>query len=225
LTNERIKWTISEERNSSLHPATIGDWIPGKQQTSCDLDRDVDKCAALFAGKRFAHAAQAADGILRQSPQNHRAAVLLGESHFKLGNYNKCVLALRSAIRIDPSDPTPLSTLAEALDRLGKLDQACDVLAELTTSSPSNISFWRHRCRVLYLCGRHQDLLEAFKAAPAGSKKDPPSVQYVAMALERLGASKQALALYRFVFEKQPHNKTVAAAIVHLSKVVRIGAR
>jgi tetratricopeptide (TPR) repeat protein len=218
ITEEHVLEVLATDRGSSFDRTAGGDWIYLKKKPPLDIPRELSACNRLYQQGHYSHVVQRATAVSKVQPNNFDAAVLLGNSHFKLGNYKKSISALRLAVRADPSNEAARELLVTALERFGRTKEAAIALEDLITLDERNPPRWSHLCALLYQTGQYSKLLEQFKTAPVSVKKDPEAVLVIAMGLERSNRCEEAVALYRYVVNREPTNDVAIAGTRRLAK-------
>ncbi len=206
LSEEQVLDVLAAERGTSFDRAPGGDWIFLKQRPPLDIPSELESCNRLYQQEQYSHAVQRAMTIIKVQPKNLDAALLLGNCHFKLGNYNKSIKALKIALRVDPTHKSAYELLITALERFGRPKEASLVLEELIALDNRDVPRWSHYCRLLYQTGQYEKLITQFKESPASVKKDLEAILSVAMSLERSHRYREALPLYRYVAKREPSN-------------------
>jgi len=144
------------------------------------------------------------------------ALELLSELMLNTGQVEQALPHLRQAVKLAPHNPDLRKSLASALVKADRLDQAIAVLQQLVVDFPDFSEGYFELAIQFMANSKVQDALGAFKRTVELS---PTRVAYLfayANALHRAGQTKQAVAYYYKVIERAPNLREPALLLAQL---------
>jgi tetratricopeptide (TPR) repeat protein len=153
-----------------------------------------------------------------------------------LGDLNKSVSFLQSALRIDPANPQTIQSLAESYEYIGRIEAtpdpqkgvqaystALELLARLPKREPESAEVQQHRARLLVLVGWGQGQLGDFKHSLASLNEARPVLDALAAAdPQNVGAQYRRVDLYRSIGLVNGYAGNAIEALKNLQKAVGI---
>ncbi len=173
--------------------------------------------ARLLLSQRQSRAAEAALARIPPGAREHLdAARLLPQLALERFALDAAVSAAEAGLRQHPGDVLLSISLAQALFRQARFNEALVPLDAALGVEPANAPLLRMRSEIAL---RQARLTAAFADALAAAELDPGNADnhyHAGMLAQRLGYSDQALRLLQAALELQPGNTEIALAIARL---------
>lgn len=136
------------------------------------LDENIESAVAHLNAARPDEAAQIADGLLAEYPEDAQVHYLAGMAALALGNAEPAVAALRESIRLLPHFPDFWFALARALLMLGDVDGTVGALEESLRLNVSDKEATSLLAELYLTRGRRENALDVLKLGFAASPFD-----------------------------------------------------
>lgn len=154
---------------------------------------------AYVRQKRLGEAEELAAGILRDSPQEAAALIVLGNVRFAQQRYADAVRHFTEARATAPS-PYVIRRLADAYRRAGAPAKAVTLLDEQLAASPEDSAARRARAAALAAAGERQRAIEAYRELVAADPDDSFSFkEYVRLLTEGQDPARAAAEIERLM--------------------------
>lgn len=138
------------------------------------VSQQLNLAAGLMQARRYAQARQLLDSFLREYPDVARAYWLLGGARLHCGDPGGAEHALRTALQLEPGNPSSLALLGEALSKQGRLPEAEATLRQALAIEPRHTPAVATLAQVLLAQDRAQaacvlinDSIRDLQATPA----------------------------------------------------------
>lgn len=127
-----------------------------------------------FSDGRYAEAMDCADKELRHDAPSVRGGAyqLLGMSQFRLGNFEKGLELLRTAIEVSPTDSRATSRIAGCLEELGRLDEATRYYEDAVEAAPIHNPSIDNLAAIYARMGRRADARAMYERAQGNNRYD-----------------------------------------------------
>jgi arylsulfatase A-like enzyme/Flp pilus assembly protein TadD len=131
--------------------------------------------------------------VLERDPNNRYAVLRSGIVHLKAGNAAAALPWLERAVVLDPEQAETRFALADALTRLGRLEQAAKEWMETVRLQPRRAAAWSNLGTVLGRSGEINRAVSAFQRAFELDPDDPRLLGNLGAAQRAAGMAKEAL--------------------------------
>lgn len=155
------------------------------------MGEQLDKAMQLHRSGDWPAAEKIYESLYRRNASDAAVAFYLGAVRLSLGHNEAALQPLQRAVRLAPRNVQALSALAEAFDRLGRIDSAIDAYRRATALAPRDARLQLALGSAL-LAGDAQAALAAFDAAIAADPSLAPAHNNAGLALKRLGRFDEA---------------------------------
>ena len=115
----------------------------------------------------------------------------------------------RKAIELKPNYITPYYHLAITYEGQGKLEDAIQVLSQILSQYPTELTLKLELGRLYYNAGRNDEAAGEFQDIVRAFPDYSDALFYYGLSLERLGRLGQALEAYRHILELNPENTII----------------
>lgn len=162
------------------------------------------------------------EDVAAKSPAKARVRLELGRLYLEAGRFQDAERALREAIRLDPLDPAPRSTLGVVLRREGRVGEALESYREALALGPNRADV-RYNLGLLLAAARRLD--EAIAALTEASRLQPGNAEFrngLGTALAQAGRLDEAEAAFRDALRIDPGH---AGARRNLERLARAQGR
>lgn len=162
--NRQQRRAAAKRGNSSAGFVAAG---AGASQRRSQLDAQLAAAAQHYHRGRFREAGQLAGEVLAAEPGNIPALHLSGLLALVAGRYETAIDILGSAIRLNDKIADLHGTMAEALQRAGRLEEAMARFRHALVLDPDNVETIYNCANVLLRLGRHSEALAGYDRALA----------------------------------------------------------
>jgi predicted O-linked N-acetylglucosamine transferase (SPINDLY family) len=173
-------------------------------QRRADLDAQLAAAAQHYQRGQFREAARLAERVLAAEPNNIAALQLGGLLALVTGRYDAAIDILGSAIRLNDKAAELHATLAEALQRAGRSEEAIAEYQRALALEPDNAETIYNCANVLLRLGNHAEALSGYDRALAIQPGFVRAVHNRGNALFELQRFDEALADYDCTLEIDP---------------------
>jgi tetratricopeptide (TPR) repeat protein len=163
--------------------------------------------AFLDAGKTDKAAARLRE-VVKSDPRHAHAWFCLGTVHSGLGQHESAIDCYRQSAEHAPADKRalPLFNMGNALQTLGRLDEALKVFELTTQADPEMADGWINRGRLLDDAGHHADAIDCYDKALALAPDDVTALANRGNSLRSLERFDDARASYEAALALEPDN-------------------
>lgn len=158
---------------------------------------EIEAAIRAIAERRLGTAEAILRGVLERDPEDAAAALLLGETLGKNGQFTVAEALLRQAIAASPGFLDAKIALATLLDLTARANEAIPLADEVLARRPGHLSTLRFRAMLLANSSRHAEALEDYAALV---NREPGMVAFwisYGDTLRTLGRKAEADAAYR----------------------------
>ncbi len=160
----------------------------------------------LFRNRRFAEAGSQCRSFLRQHPNNGQALLLSSAIAQNLGDSSAALAGLRQAAAAFKQQPDRLLDVVVALQRIGALADAAEVLSGLDDSNPQ---VWQLKAQNAWRAGRYAVALDLFRTAVQRWPGEIAALHACARAEIRSGHQDEAEQLLNMALSQHPQDSTL----------------
>jgi tetratricopeptide (TPR) repeat protein len=124
----------------------------------------IDRAMQAIGANRLDVAEQLLRAFLAQDPEDAAAALLLGETLGKIGQFNEAEALLKQSIAASPGFLDAKIALANLYEVTARADEALPLVDAVLARRPDHVATRRFRGTVLANCSRHAEALEEYAA-------------------------------------------------------------
>lgn len=157
-------------------------------------DPRLNVAVAHYQAGRLSEAEKCCRQILESTPQNAEAMHLLGALFIKAAQYDAAIGWISHAIRLNNRNPNFFVTLADAFQKLGKLNEALECYRFAVDLKPDWVDALFMRARVLQTIGSKEKAIEQFDKVLALQPDHLDAHRSLVVALHESGRTGDALA-------------------------------
>ena len=193
---------VAIERAVGLRPDLPGAWL--NLAGLLDMEQQRKRAAAAY--------------LMHARNGKHDPDLMAAARALNSGNLPDAEKRLRDRLRVMPNDVAAMRMLAELGARIGRNEQALDLLERCLQLAPGFAMARHNYALVLDRCSRHEDALVEVESLLASDPDNPGLQNLKAVVLGKLGNYGSAIRLYESILDKRPKEPRVWMSLGHALK-------
>lgn len=180
---------------------------------------DLAQALAAHQAGQFAVAENLYRRILRHSPDNVQVLSMLGALACATGRMESGVATLQRAVRLDPRESAAQFNLAQALEHLGRLDEARQCYERIVQMAPQDAESSMHAGRLNMRCRLPERAVDFYRRAAQLRPDMAQLSNLLGVALHAAGRISEALTAFENAAQGAPANADIQSNLGHLLRL------